>query len=45
MKAVIIKAQGVPGLMNIKEQRMRSGYVKVKTVAVAVNPSMFVDSV
>jgi NADPH:quinone reductase-like Zn-dependent oxidoreductase len=37
MKAVIIKEHGVPALIDIEEQAMRSDYVKVKTVALAVN--------
>jgi NADPH:quinone reductase-like Zn-dependent oxidoreductase len=39
MKAVIIKELGVAALTNIKEQSMRPDYIKVKTVAVAVNPT------
>jgi NADPH:quinone reductase-like Zn-dependent oxidoreductase len=39
MKAVIIKERGKPALAEIKEQSMRPGYVKVKTAAVAINPS------
>jgi NADPH:quinone reductase-like Zn-dependent oxidoreductase len=40
MKAVIIQERGKAALADIKEQSMRSDYVKIKTVAVAVNPSM-----
>ena len=40
MKALIVKEAGKAELTDIKEQSMRSDYVKVKTVAVAVNPSM-----
>ena len=39
MKAVIVKETGRAALADIQEQSMRPGYVKVKTVAVAVNPS------
>lgn len=39
MKAVIIKEHGVPALMDIKEQAMRSDYIKVKIVALGVNPT------
>jgi hypothetical protein len=41
MKAVIIKEQGKAALAEVKEQSMRPGYIKVKTVVVASNPSMF----
>jgi len=40
MKAVIIKEAGKVELVDIKEQSMRPDYFKIKTVAVAVNPSM-----
>ena len=39
MKAVIIKETGKAELAEIKEQSMRPNYIKVKTVAVALNPS------
>ena len=39
MKAVIIKETGKAELAEIKEQSMRPKYIKVKTVAVALNPS------
>ncbi|PQE03673.1 zinc-binding oxidoreductase protein [Rutstroemia sp. NJR-2017a BBW] len=39
MKAVIIKERGKPALAEIKEPAMRPGCVKVKTAAVAINPS------
>lgn len=39
MKAVIIQAVGRPTLKEIPEQAMRPDYIKVKTVAVAINPS------
>ena len=39
MKAVIIKEHGVAALTEIKEQTMRPDYFKVKTVALAVNPT------
>ncbi|KAI9742876.1 MAG: hypothetical protein M1818_003605 [Claussenomyces sp. TS43310] len=41
MKAVIVKETGKADLVDIKEQSMRPDYVKVKTVAVAVNPTDF----
>jgi len=41
MKAVIIKEQGKAALADIKEQPMRPGNIKVKTVAVACNPSSY----
>lgn len=37
MKAVIIKEHGVAALADIKEQSMRPDYIKIKTVAVALN--------
>jgi hypothetical protein len=40
VKAVIIKEQGKAALADIKEQSMWPGYIKVKTVDVACNPSM-----
>ncbi|KAF1956493.1 oxidoreductase-like protein [Byssothecium circinans] len=39
MKAVIIKERGIPALADIKEQSMRPDYIKVKTVALALNPT------
>lgn len=39
MKAVIIKEAGKASLEDVKEQQTRFDYVKVKTVAVAINPS------
>ena len=39
MKAVIIKEHGIAALANVEEQIMRPDYIKVKTVAVAVNPT------
>jgi NADPH:quinone reductase-like Zn-dependent oxidoreductase len=39
MKAVIIKEHGIAALADIKEQAMRPGYFKVKTVALGVNPT------
>ncbi|KAL8997508.1 MAG: hypothetical protein Q9188_006311 [Gyalolechia gomerana] len=41
MKAVIIKETGTAALADIKEQSMRPDYVRVKTVAVALNPTDF----
>lgn len=40
MKAVIIKERGKAALVDIEEQSMRPDYIKIRTVAVAVNPSM-----
>ena len=39
MKAVIIKEHGVAALTDIKEQTMQPDYVKVKTVALGLNPT------
>lgn len=39
MKAVIIQERGVAAIADIKEQTMRPDYIKVKTVAVAINPT------
>jgi NADPH:quinone reductase-like Zn-dependent oxidoreductase len=39
MKAVIIKEHGVAALTDITEQAMRSDYFKVKTIALAINPT------
>lgn len=39
MKAVIIKERGIAALADIKEQVLPPDYIKVKTVAVAVNPT------
>ncbi|CAG8955808.1 hypothetical protein HYFRA_00011677 [Hymenoscyphus fraxineus] len=41
MKAVIIQDVGRPALTEIPEQVMRPDYIRVKTVAVAVNPTDF----
>lgn len=41
MKAVIIKELGKAELVEIKEQSMRPKYIKVKTVAVGLNPSTY----
>lgn len=41
MKAVIIKETGTAALADIKEQSMRPDYIRVKTVAVALNPTDF----
>ena len=40
MKAVIIKEAGKAEVAEVKEQAMRRDYIKVKTVAVALNPSI-----
>ncbi|MCJ1388509.1 hypothetical protein MMC18_001356 [Xylographa bjoerkii] len=39
MKAVTILENRTPGLVEIKEQSMRHDYFKVKTVALAINPT------
>lgn len=39
MKAAIIEKVGSAAVVDVKEQAARSDYVRVKTVAVAVNPS------
>lgn len=39
MKAVIIKEHGVAAVADIKEQAMQPDYIRVKTVALAVNPT------
>ncbi|KAL5372953.1 hypothetical protein PMIN02_012516 [Paraphaeosphaeria minitans] len=39
MKAVIIKEHGVAALTDIKEQTIRPGYIKIKTVALGINPT------
>jgi NADPH:quinone reductase-like Zn-dependent oxidoreductase len=39
MKAVIIKEHGTAALADIKEQAMRPDYIKVKTVALGLNPT------
>jgi hypothetical protein len=39
MKAVIIKEAGKAEVTDITEQSMRPDYFKIKSVAVAVNPS------
>jgi len=39
MKAVIIKETGKAALVDIEKQSMRPNYIRVKSVAVAVNPS------
>ncbi|KAF7508437.1 hypothetical protein GJ744_009290 [Endocarpon pusillum] len=41
MKAVVIQEAGKASVTDIKEQSMRSDYIKVKTAAVAVNPTDF----
>ncbi|KAK7931001.1 zinc-binding oxidoreductase [Apiospora marii] len=39
MRAVIIKEHGVAALENIQEPAVRQGYFKIKTVAMALNPT------
>jgi len=39
MKAVIIKTHGTAALADIEEPAVPHDYIKVKTVAVAVNPT------
>ena len=43
MKAVIITESRTAELSDIKEQFMRPDYIKVRTVAVGVNPSTVFD--
>jgi NADPH:quinone reductase-like Zn-dependent oxidoreductase len=43
MKALVIESLGAPGkitLQEVKEPDVKSGWLKVKTVAVALNPSL-----
>lgn len=39
MKAAIIKERGVAALANIEEQAIRLDYIKIRTVAMAINPT------
>lgn len=39
MKAVIIKETRTAAVADIQEQSMRRDYIRVKTVALALNPS------
>src|SRR5690349_3621489 len=39
MKALIIKQHGHAAVADIPSQNLRPGYIKVKTIAVAVNPT------
>jgi len=41
MKAVVILEPGNAGIKEIPEPVMRSNYIKVKTVAIALNPTDF----
>jgi NADPH:quinone reductase-like Zn-dependent oxidoreductase len=41
MKAVIIEEARRPGVREIPELKIRPDYIKIKTVAVAVNPSWY----
>lgn len=41
MKAVIVKEIGKAAVADVPEQSQRPDYVKIKTVAVAVNPSNY----
>ena len=43
MKAVIIKEAGKAEVTDIKEQSMRPDYIKIKSVALGVNPSTVFD--
>ncbi|KAL9022220.1 MAG: hypothetical protein Q9185_000620 [Variospora sp. 1 TL-2023] len=45
MKALIVKEPGKPEVADIKPQFMRPDYIKVKTVAVALNPSVDLSGV
>ena len=39
MKAVIIKERGIEALAKIEGQAIRPDYIKIRTVAIAVNPT------
>ena len=39
MKAAIIKERGIAALANIEEQAIRLDYIKIRTVAIAINPT------
>ena len=39
MKALIIKEHGIPAVVDIEEQPTPPDYIKVKTVALALNPT------
>lgn len=39
MKALVIQTPGVVEVKEVKEPSPRPGYIKVKVVAVALNPS------
>jgi NADPH:quinone reductase-like Zn-dependent oxidoreductase len=39
MKAVIIKEHGIAAVADIPEQTMQPDYVKIRTVALAMNPT------
>ena len=39
MKALLIQEHGTAAVSNITPQTMRPGYIKIKTVAVALNPT------
>ena len=43
MKAVVITESRTAELSDIREQSMRPDYIKVRTVAVGVNPSTIID--
>lgn len=40
MKAVIIQETGKAALVDIEKQSMRPDYIRIRSVAVAVNPSL-----
>jgi NADPH:quinone reductase-like Zn-dependent oxidoreductase len=41
MKAVTILEKGRVGVIDREEPQMRPDYIKVKAIAVGINPSMF----
>ncbi|KAI4289287.1 MAG: hypothetical protein L6R35_001454 [Caloplaca aegaea] len=45
MKALIVKEPGKPEVADIKPQSMRPNYIRVKTVAVALNPRIDLSGV
>ena len=43
MKAVVITEDRKAEVVDVKEQSMRPDYIKIKTVAVAINPGTIFD--
>ena len=41
MKAYIVQSRGNGGVAEIPEYKVKPDYIKIKTVAVALNPSIF----